>query len=84
MKTLILAATLLLVPLAGHAAMSPDTYAGSLGDRLLSGFRCVGTSINDGGVVLPHVFRASGALASGQYRNPTSCAVEGQAVGPQL
>jgi hypothetical protein len=62
-----------------HAQMSPATYSGPIGDRLMAEFRCVGTSVGDRGVVLPGFFGVKGALAAGQYRNPTTCAVEGSA-----
>ena len=83
MKTLILIAALL-APAVAQAAMPTETYAGPLGDRLLAGFSCVAWSVRDRGVVLPQVFGVSGSLAAGQYRNPTSCAVEGVAAGPQF
>ena len=84
MKILILAAVALLVPAVGQAAMPAETYAGPLGDRLLAGFSCVAWSVRDRGVVLPQFIGVSGSLAAGQYRNPTSCAVEGTAAGPQF
>lgn len=77
MRKLILAAAMVAISLPAAAQMPASTYDGPLGDRIMAGFRCVGTSIEDGGVVLPKFLKVEGALAPGQYRNPTTCAVEG-------
>jgi hypothetical protein len=83
MKSLIIAAGLL-ISAPAFAQMPPATYDGPLGDRLMAGFRCVGTSVKDGGVTLPKSFGVAGALLPGQYRNPTTCAIEGAPSGPQF
>ena len=52
------------------AQMPPETYQGSPGDRLKAQFVCLTQSFKDGGRVGHH-------LASGEYRNPTTCNIEG-------
>lgn len=84
MRKLFLAAAMVAISLPATAQMPASTYDGPLGDRIMAGFRCVGTSIKDGGVTLPKSFGAAGALLPGQYRNPTTCAVEGVPSGPQF
>ena len=83
MKSAIFTAILLAAGSA-YAQMPPDTYAGPLGDRLVAAFRCVGTSISDGGVTLPAAFNSARALRPGEYRNPTTCARAGAPSGPQF
>lgn len=55
-----------------RAQMPPATYQGPIGERLKAEASCLVTSFGDGGYVAPWA-----KLRPGQYRNPTTCAVEG-------
>ena len=84
MRKLILAAAMVALSFPTAAQLPPSTYEGPLGERIMAGFRCVGTSIKDGGVTLPKSLGVAGALLPGQYRNPVTCAIEGAPSGPQF
>ena len=71
MKTLLIAAGLVLASNA-HAAMPPETYAGSQWDRIVAQARNTVASVKADNYVAPW-----SRLVPGQYINPTTGAVEG-------
>lgn len=76
MKSILLAGALALgLSSAASAAMPPETYAGSLGDRITAQARCAFGNLDLGHTVLPRFLGVSGALVAGQYVNPTTCQV---------
>lgn len=84
MKTILLAGALALgLSTVAQAAMPPETYAGSLGDRITAQARCTFGNLDAGHTVLPR-FLGLGGLRAGQYVNPTTCKIEGVPSGPQL
>lgn len=82
MRNVLLAAALL-APLPAAAQMPPSTYAGPLGDRIVSGFLTLAASFQDvpSLIVLPDLVPAT-HLRAGQYLNPTTGTVEGRPYGP--
>jgi len=74
---------LVLAASQAHAAMSPETYAGPLGDRIVAQAKCTFGHLDAQHVVLPQ-FLGLGGLKAGQYVNPTTCKVEGAPAGPQF
>lgn len=84
MKTILFAGALALgLSTGANAAMPPETYAGSVWDRITAQAKCTFGNLDAQHVVLPQ-FLGLGGLKAGQYVNPTTCKVEGAPAGPQF
>jgi hypothetical protein len=82
MKSTIILAAALLVPISASAALPPDAYQGDVWSRVTAGFRCVGQH-----VILPQFIRAGQPAGVYWYavpNGPGACVQGGAAAGPQF
>ena len=86
MKTIIFAAAAagLLASSAARAQLPPSSYAGPLDDRIMAGFRCLGTTFSKPELIVLPKFVGGNYLRAGQYVDPTTCQVGGAPLGPQF